>query len=133
MLKRYFLVLAVMITPLFVLSSPVSAVNILEKNVCDRSGASSSPVCKDNDGARDNPLYGPQGILTSIINLLSLIVGIIALIIILLAGLKFITSGNNPQDVTNARERVIYACVALVVASLAQVFVRFIIGKVSFL
>ncbi len=129
MLKRYFLLTALLLVPAISVPATVSAVDVFNKGVCDRSADAS--VCKDNRQlGNQNPVFGPEGILTKIINILSIIVGVVAVIIIILAGLRFVTSGSNPQDVANARERIIYACVALVIAGLAQVIVRFIIGRV---
>lgn len=100
------------------------------KDVC--SGNSSATVCEEKKSTSGkNPIYGPDGILTTIINILSIIVGIVAVIGIMAAGLKFITSGSNPQQVTVAREMVLYAVVGLIIAASAQVLVRFIIGKVN--
>lgn len=123
----------------------VSAVDVFERGVCDQPAADDAAVCKDKElcstadnpaeckktgeGAQ-NPLFGQGGVLTKIVSLLSVVVAIVSIIVIILAGLKFVTSGSNPQDVTNARERIIYALLALVVAALAQVLVRFVIGSV---
>ena len=111
-------------------ASSVMAVELFPEEVCV-GNASDSSVCRDagNDGANDNPLYGPNGIMTVAINLVSLIIGIAAVIVIILAGLKYITSGSNPQEVTKAREMVLYAIVGLIIAALAQALVRFILSK----
>ena len=129
MIKNLLLSLTAIAFPLIILAPAVTvhAVDPVNKSICDE--APDSAVCKDMDVGGQNPLFGPQGFLTKIINLLSIIVGIVAVIMIIIAGLRFITSGSNPQDVSNARERVVYAIVALIVAAFAQVMVRFIIGK----
>lgn len=137
-LKHALLALALLAAPLLFVPATTLAVDPFEQNVCDSNFKGDKPaVCVDKDatqpkaGTDNNPLFGKEGILTRVINLLSLIVGIVAVIIIILAGLKFVTSGSNPQDIANARERLIYAAVGLVIAALAQVLVRFIIGKVG--
>jgi hypothetical protein len=43
--------------------------------------------------------------------------------------LRFITSGNNPQEVNVAREMIIYAIVAIFVAASAQIIVRFWLSR----
>ena len=65
------------------------------------------------------------------INLISLIVGVAAIIMIILAGLKFITSGGDTTKVASAKNSVIYALVGLVVVAFAQLIVHFIISKAS--
>lgn len=102
-------------------------------DVCEGAGANST-VCKEKRAQEDgdkNPLFGPDGVLTFVINLISALVGIAAVIMIILAGLKFVTSGSNPQDVSNAREMVIYAVVGLVIALSAQLIVRVFLEKIG--
>lgn len=100
------------------------------KGVC--SDEPDATVCKEKASAKNsNPLFGPKGLLTRIIFILSIIVGIVAVIGIMTAGLKFITSGNNPQQVTVAREMVLYAIVGLLVAAFAQGLVKFILYRIE--
>ncbi len=107
------------------------AVDVFENNVCERAEAKDSAVCKDKNLPKDsNPIFGDNSVLMTLTNLLTTVVAIAAIIMIILAGLKYVTSGNNPQEVTSARERIIYAVIALVVAALAQVIVRFGIDRI---
>lgn len=104
-------------------------------DVCTGS-ARNSAFCKDADaggatGSDRNPIFGPDGFLTSIINFLSIIVGIVAVFSIIFAGLRYITSGANPQEVSNSREIILYALVAVIIAALAQVLVRFFLSKIG--
>lgn len=129
MIKRLLLTLTLLVAPV-VFAPSAFAVDVFGKDVCV-DATNTSAVCQDGTaGEKTNPLFGSQGILTMIINLLSAVVAIVAIIIIVLAGLKFVTSGTNPQDVSNARERIIYACVALVIAGIAQVLVRFVLERI---
>mgnify|MGYP001611949879 FL=1 len=93
-----------------------------------------APACVDRVGdskkADQNPIYGPNGIITKIVNVLSIIVGIAAVIAIITAGIKFITSGSTPQEVTRSRELVIYAIVGLILAASAQIIVRYVLANV---
>lgn len=133
MMFKRFLVASLFTVSLLAIPASAGAVDVIGKNCTGR--AANSSICVDNNPAADaeNPIFGPKGIITTIINLLSVITGIVAVIIIILAGLKYISSGSNPQDVTQARERILYAFVGLIIAALAQVLVRFIIGKVGFI
>jgi hypothetical protein len=128
MIRNFLFTLALFIAPLLI--APVaSAVDVFDnKNIC-KGSTDASAVCKDKVVRNNNPLYGPQGIITKITNILSIVVGIAAVINIGLAGLKFVTSGSNPQEVTSARERIIYACVALVIVAIAQVMVRYVLSN----
>jgi hypothetical protein len=50
---------------------------------------------------------------------------------IILGGLKYITSGGDAQKVASAKSALIYAIVGLVIVALAQAIVRFVLGKAT--
>lgn len=58
------------------------------------------------------------------------IFGAIAVLIIVIAGLKFVTSAGNPQSASKARSTILYAIIGLIVISAAEVIVSFVLGKV---
>lgn len=68
-------------------------------------------------------------VLALVINLISLIVGIAAVVMIILAGMKFITSGGDPSKVSSAKNQVIYALVGLIVVAFSQLLVHLVINK----
>lgn len=65
------------------------------------------------------------------INLLSLIVGIVAVIMIIVGGLRYITSGGSDTGVTSAKNTILYAIIGLIIVALAQLLVRFVLNKVT--
>lgn len=65
------------------------------------------------------------------VNLLSFLVAIIAVIMLIIGGLKYITSSGDSSSTTSARNTIIYAVVGIAVASLAQFIVKFVLGRVS--
>jgi len=69
---------------------------------------------------------------TSLSTLLGLTFGTIAavaVIIIVIQGVKFVTSQGDPQKSGDARKGIIYAIVGLVVALSAELVVRLVIGR----
>ena|SRR5690348_4830464 len=72
-----------------------------------------------------------QGIITTGINIFSVIVGIVAVIMIIVGGFKYITSGGDSGNVSSAKNTIIYAVIGLVVVALAQFFVQFVLNKVT--
>ncbi|HUD06391.1 MAG TPA: hypothetical protein VMR34_00740 [Candidatus Saccharimonadales bacterium] len=70
-------------------------------------------------------------IIGTVLNILSLVVGIAAVVMIIVAGLRYILSGGESQNVNNAKNTLIYAVVGLVVVALAQIIVHFVINSVS--
>lgn len=72
-----------------------------------------------------------NNIVRTIINLLSVIVGVVAVIMIIIGGLRYITSGSSDTGVTSAKNTILYAIIGLIIVALAQVMVRFILSKVA--
>jgi hypothetical protein len=70
-------------------------------------------------------------IVHTIVNLLSAIVGIVAVIMIIVGGFRYITSGGNDTSVTSAKNTILYAIIGLVVVALAQLIVRFTLSKLT--
>ena len=65
--------------------------------------------------------------LQSVFNLTVAILSVVAVLIIVLAGFKYVTSAGDPQGVASARKAIIYAVVGLVVMTVAWSIVRFVI------
>lgn len=72
-----------------------------------------------------------QSLLATIINYISIFVGVIAVIMIIVGGLQYITSGGDSGKVGKAKTTIIYALVGLVVVALAQFIVRFVLNQVG--
>lgn len=132
-IKSFILSFVVLMGLVFITSSNIYAADVF-KEVCTNSNGvnvNSSTVCKSKNIGNDNPLFGPQGVLTSAIKLVSFIVGVVAVIMIIVGGFKLVTSGSNPQDVTKARETIIYALVGLIIAAMAQLIVQFFLKRIN--
>jgi hypothetical protein len=67
----------------------------------------------------------------TVVNLLSAVVGIVAVIMIIVGGFRYITSGGNDTSVTAAKNTILYAIIGLVVVALAQIIVRFTLSKLT--
>jgi hypothetical protein len=85
----------------------------------------------DNPDDDVNPLYGPDGVITRAVNGLSIVLGVTAVIIIIIAGIRMTLSTGDPAKIKQSRDAVIYAAVGLVVAVLAQAIVRFVLNRIG--
>lgn len=94
------------------------------RSACQKAG-NKPAACVDSDGA--NPLTGNNGLIIKIANIISIIAGIAAVIIIIVAGLRFVTAGGDAGRVSGARTAIIYALIGLAIIASA----RFIIGLVT--
>jgi hypothetical protein len=64
----------------------------------------------------------------TVVNIFSLIVGIVAVIMIIYGGFRYITSGGESGAVGNAKNTIIYAIVGLILVALAQTLVHFVLN-----
>ena len=53
----------------------------------------------------------------------------LAVLMIVIAGLRFITAQGSPQETAKARNTIVYALIGLVVALIAEAFVSFVLGN----
>jgi uncharacterized membrane protein YuzA (DUF378 family) len=60
-----------------------------------------------------------------------LIVGMAAVIMIIVAGLKFVTANGDSSRVASARNTLIYALIGIAIAALAQVLVHFVLSATN--
>lgn len=72
-----------------------------------------------------------NSLIKRIINLLSVVVGVVAVIMIIIGGLRYITSGGSDTSVTGAKNTILYAIIGLIIVALAQILVRFILRQVT--
>ena len=102
----------------------------IEDNLCNGANLSINPdaECTDDGSEAQDRV---DRIIKLVINIFSLIVGVVSVIMIIIGGLKYITSGGNDSNITGAKNTILYAIIGLVVVALAQVIVRFVLAKAS--
>jgi len=89
------------------------------------SQTQSSPVCH-SQGTKTNPVNHIIKVATDIV---ALVTGLVAVIIIIVGGLTMVTSAGNAEAVANSRKRITYAIVGLAIVSLAWVIISFTIDR----
>ncbi len=67
----------------------------------------------------------------SIVNILLYLVGVIAVIMIIIGGIKYVTSNGDSSAVTSAKNTIMYAIIGVVVAILAFAIVNWIITAIG--
>lgn len=107
----------------------------LQGSLC--SGANNLQVSSDSQssdecsGGDEDPGEKVNGLITQIVNIISVIVGIVAVIMIIWGGFKYITSGGDSGNVTAAKNTILYAIIGLIIVALAQFIVRFVLSKAT--
>ena len=80
------------------------------------------------DGCPSN-LFGDTGVFRQVTNIILYIVGIIAVIMLIIGGIKYVVSGGDSKKVTDAKNTVLYAIIGLVICFLAFAIVNFVISS----
>jgi hypothetical protein len=83
--------------------------------------------CGDSSTATD----GIRTLAGQIVNIFSIIVGIVSVIMIIYGGFRYVTSGGESSSVGNAKNTLIYAIIGLIIVALAQVIVHFVLSASS--
>jgi hypothetical protein len=86
-------------------------------------------VCVGLGGCADAEA-GVQGIVDTALNILSIIIGIAGVIMVMLGGFRYITSGGDASKTASAQNTILWALVGLAVAALAQIIVRFVLARI---
>ena len=84
--------------------------------------------CSDTGSGASSSI---QNLAKKIVNIFSVIVGIVAVIFVIYGGFRYITSGGDSGNVGNAKNTLIYALVGLVIVALAQLIVHYVLSTAA--
>ncbi len=100
------------------------------------ASASATPMTSLREGAEaarcdgcPSELFGDSGVFKQVTNTILYIVGIIAVIMLIIGGIKYVVSGGDSKKVTDAKNTVLYAIIGLVICFLAFAIVNFVISS----
>jgi type IV secretory pathway VirB2 component (pilin) len=130
---KHFIVAAIVITailtPVVITPAAVSAANPLD-NACSKlSDAQQKEATACTAKGDTNPIAGPDGIINKIAAGVAVVAGAIAVIIIIVQGIRMITSAGDAQNFAKARSGVLYALVGLVIIVLAKALITFVVNR----
>ncbi len=135
MRQRLAPLLLLLFVGLVLVPAPASAFNPFGDSTC-KSGtpeAQNSAACNTSNS---DPIAGPDGILLKITNIVAYLGGAIALIMILVSAVRFITSGSDVStgsrtdtDVEDARRSIVSALVGLAVIILGRAIITYVIRR----
>jgi uncharacterized membrane protein YuzA (DUF378 family) len=107
--------------------SAASLFSASKEEACKGATLDDNPnVAQDCDARSAGTL---NNTLSNIINLISIIVSIAAVIMIIIGGFRYIASAGDSGGVSSAKNTIIYAIVGLIVVAMAQIIVRFVLNK----
>jgi len=124
--KKIILVSILVITSLMSigLSAQVYAVDS-KSAVCEGAGIV-DPTASCAPGGSSNVA---SSLIKNGLNLFSAIIGIIAVVMMMLGGVKYIMSQGDAGQVATAKNTILYAAIGLVIVALAQIIVKFVLNR----
>lgn len=106
-----------------------SAIKVLP--TCDQgaSGASAGggDICGDADAGPDKL---PK-LVQNVINTVLIILGMASVIMIIVGGVRYVTSNGDPQQVKSAKDTVMYSVIGVIVAIMAFAIVNFVLAVMA--
>lgn len=124
-MKRLILALTILASTLFAGNAltPAYVAADAKSEICKGIGATSgSGTCKTDRSLTT--------VVRNIIHLLSIIIGIVAVIMIMVAGFKYVTANGDSGNLNSAKNTLIYAVIGLIIVALAQFIVKFVLDNV---
>ncbi|HET6746689.1 MAG TPA: hypothetical protein VFH06_01130 [Candidatus Saccharimonadales bacterium] len=103
---------------LFIFTPSASAVNVFDQCASNADAA----VCKAQGDNATN-------MITIVINILLFVVGIIAVIMIIVGGIRYTLSNGNASQVKEAKDTILYSVIGLVIAIMSYAIVNFVLGR----
>ncbi len=140
-IKRYILVTITALTML----APGLVMGVASAATCDANGAPVGCTALTSTSITDSICSGSnlgnatstcttsgadslKSLAAKIITIFSYIVGVVAVIMVIFGGFKYITSGGDSNSVSGAKNTLIYAIVGLIIVALAQFLVHFVLN-----
>lgn len=67
----------------------------------------------------------------NITNTMLLVIGIVAVIMLIVGGFRYVLSNGNEKAISGAKDTILYAIIGIVVALLSYAIVNFVLGRFS--
>ena len=104
---------------------PASAATPLDTS-CSQPGVTGSDIC----AAKDQKLFGAGSVWTNIINTLIYAIGAVAILMVIVGGLRYTLSAGDASATKGAKDTILYAIVGLVIAAFAYTIVNFVLSRI---
>lgn len=125
-------------------ASPAPEPKDSSTSICDELN-SSDPLypsyCsdRDNNNANSNggnaatdtssPILGPNSILYKVVQFVTMMTGVASVIMIIVGGFRYVTSGGDSASTKGAKDTILYAVIGLAITIFAQTIIIFVLSK----
>ncbi len=127
-MKKVKLLIASLVALFAVMAAPMVAtaatpLDSIKGAVCN--AAENDGTC-DTSGASEDKVFG---LVKKVIDIISIAVGAISVVMVVVGGFRYITSGGESGGVGSAKNTILYAIIGLVVVIFAQAIVKLVIDR----
>lgn len=129
-MRRIILSLTILVGLFALFPAPASAAIDPFKDLCAQNPQ--AEACQgraEQQVVGNNAIYGANGIITKVTNLLSTAVGVVSVIMISIGGIQYVMSTGDPSKTAKAKSTILFAVVGIVVAIFAKAIVVFVLNK----
>lgn len=136
---RTFAAFAIFLASLLIFPATTSAINCNDPSLSAQQaiqcgangGAGQNSANQSVDQASKKASTSLGETIANVLDVLSLIVGITAVVMIIVGGLRYVASAGKQESVSAAKSTISYAIVGLIVVAFAQAIVHFVLRNVT--
>lgn len=121
-IKRYLPTLALVLLPLFAITLVPDVALAVDPGAQVNKGYTAA-------GGGSGDKFDLGALIKTIINILLFIIGAVAVIMIVIGGIRYTLSNGDSSQITGAKNTILYAVIGLVVALLAYAIVNFVVTQ----
>ena len=103
-----------------------SAFSGSKNSVCNGVGLGGNACSSDSNGSSSI-----NKIITNVLNILSYIVGIAAVFVLIISGIRMIASGGDSNSFNSAKNGILYAIIGLVIVATSQIIVQYVLKNAT--
>jgi len=124
---------ALLLVPMLALgaSAVIAPPSALAVDGCDDYTLEGGVNCAASDDQKDASLFDADGVFQQVVNVLLFLIGAIAVIMLIIGGIRYVISGGDQAAVTSAKNTILYAIVGIIVAFLAYAIVEFVLTALA--
>lgn len=124
-------IVAVLSLTLFLSATPAIAASCSAPNLTPKEQIRCGSCTASGNSCSSGSGQGVQDTVVNVINILSMVGGALAVIMLIVGGMRYVISAGNPEATKSARSTIIYALVGLVIIAVAQIIVQFVLNKTA--
>lgn len=127
-IKSIIILLTLMVSGLAIVPAPAAVAAPLDvfKSACELEDNQDSELCK----SRNKKLFGPDSFWTKIVNTMIYVSGAVAVIMVVVGGIRYGLSAGDASAVNSAKNTILYAIVGLVIAAMSFAIVNFVLSRI---